>query len=270
MQQEALEDMDTPALDKLLQAELAKEDTDSDLVRRITHVLDNRDRENPVEVSPEVQALFEQFVQQGQRKKKPAHGRWVSRAAVALAILIATAALMVSVFPMEAKAGSWWDRITRWSSEKFEFISHRNLAEERPEYEFRTDNPGLQEVYDAVVALGVTDPVVPMWLPEGYILDELKQIPQETKTNVYARFSSDGTYIIYTVDIYRVEEGDRYNINKENAVEYETNGVTHYIMQNNERCVSAWTKKNAECSLTIDGAKERMCEILDSIYSTWR
>ena len=45
---------------------------------------------------------------------------------------------------------------------------------EQPEYVFETDHPGLQQIYDAVVEMGVTEPVVPMWVPEGYDLVEYK------------------------------------------------------------------------------------------------
>lgn len=270
MQQEDLEGLDTPALDKCLQAELAKEDTDAELVRRMARVLKKRDQDASEEVSPEIQALLDQFVRQGQRRKRPAYGRRVSRAAVTLLILIATAVLMLKILPMEAKAGNWWDRITRWSSEKFEFISHRNVAEQRPEYEFSTDNPGLQEVYDTLVDLGVTEPVVPMWLPEGYVLDEIKQIPFETKTIVYARFSFGDEYITYKAYIYSQEEDGGYNIDKQEDRKYESNGVAYYIMQNNEKCVAVWTKENVEYSMTIDGTEELMRKLLNSIYSARR
>lgn len=263
MQQETLEDMDTPALDKRLQETLAKEDTDSNLVRRIAHVLEERDRDTSVELSPEVQALFDQFVRQGQRRT--AKRSWGRSAAILITAVVAVF-LMLMALPGEAQAGSWWDRIVQRSEEIFEFIRHRNASEERGEYKFQTDNPGLQEAYDAVSGLGVTDPVVPMWLPEGYVLEEIREIPLKTKTLEYARFVSGDKYITYKAYVYSTEDGCEYNIDEKNVVEHESAGVTHYIMQNNDKCVSVWTKKNVECSLTIDGSKDFMCEVLDSIY----
>lgn len=224
-------------------------------------------------MSPEVRALFDQFVRRGQRmakSDKPVHRRLVARVAVTLVTVIVVTALMVAVLPMEAKAGSWWDRITQWTGEMFEFISPRNAVEQHPEYEFHTDNSGLQEVYDTVAALGMTDPVVPMWLPDGYVLEEIRQIPMKTKTGVYARFVSGDKYIIYTANIYSMEEGFGYNIDDEGAVEYENAGVTHYIMQNKEKGVAVWTKKTVECSLTIADSKDFMFEVLDSIYTVRR
>ena len=52
----------------------------------------------------------------------------------------------------------------------FAFFSPDEPTQAIEEYEFRTEHPGLQEVYDAVAGLGVTEPVVPMWIPEGYTL----------------------------------------------------------------------------------------------------
>lgn len=268
MQQEDLEALDTPELDQLLQEELAKEDTDSGLVRRISKVLRDRDKDTSAEVSLEIQALFDQFVRQGRRETS--HRNSVPKAAAALIAVVIAVAFMLTVLPMEAQAGSWWDRITRWTSEKFEFISHRNSVEQRPEYVFQTDKPGLQEVYDAVAALGVTEPVVPMWLPEGYALEEIRQIQYEAKISTYARFSSGDKYVTYTVDVYSEEEGFGYNTDEKSATKYENAGITHYIMRNKEKCVAVWTKKNVECSLTIDGSEDFIFEMLDSIYVTRR
>lgn len=273
MQQEALEDMDTPGLDRHLQEELAKEATDADLVRQVANVLRNREQGTSMEVTPEMQAVLDQFESRNRRKvesEKLVHRNWVPRAAAALVAVIIAAVFMLSVLPVEAQGGSWWDRLTQWTGEVFEFISHRNAAKQRPEYEFSTNHPGLQDVYDAVVELGVTDPVVPMWLPEGYVLEEIKVTPYEIKTSIYARFSCRGKFITYTVDVYGAEEWCEYNIDEKEAKEYENAGVTHYIMQNNEVCVAVWTKKNVECSLTINGPAELMHELLRSIYSARR
>lgn len=268
MQQEDIEALSMSELDKLLQEELSRDDTDAELVRQIAKVIGGRDKNASAEVSSEVQALVERFVHHGQRE--PTHRNWAPRVAAALIAVVIAATFMLTVLPIGAKAGNWWDRIAQWTGEMFEFISHGNVSKKYQEYAFRTDNPGLQEVYDAIVDLGVTDPVVPMWLPEGYILEEIRQIQLKTKTLEYARFVYGDKYITYKAYVYSVEDGCGYNIDEKNAAEYENAGITHYIMQNKDKCVAVWTKKNIECSLTIEGPEELMCEVLASIYTERR
>ncbi|MDO5399549.1 MAG: DUF4367 domain-containing protein [Eubacteriales bacterium] len=263
MGQEIPENLDTPELDKRLQAELAKEFPNAKLVLQITRTLQNREKDCAEGVPPEFQAVFDQFERRG--KRRAPRRNWVRPVAALMAAAIAVF-LTLRMIPMEAQAGNWWDRITKWSGEMFEFISHKNVSEQRPEYEFRTDNPGLQELYDTVAELGVTDPVVPMWLPDGYVLEEIKLTSLETRAGVYARFSLKDRYITFTADVYSEEEGCGYHIDEGNTVKYENAGVIYYIMQNKGKYDAVWTRKNVECSLTIDGTEELMRELLASIY----
>lgn len=51
------------------------------------------------------------------------------------------------------------------------FNPHAKEVVQAP-YVFQTEHPGLQKIYDAVVELEITEPVVPMLLPDGYELKD--------------------------------------------------------------------------------------------------
>ena len=161
---EALEQMETSGLDELLQAELEKEKPDADAVRLIVSVLEERESELPLELTPKDEEAWKQYQKRmaGLQKKPLPLRQWLTVAA-SMAIIVG---LMFAVVPQQAEAESFWEMLRRWSDNILEIFNPREHVSSL-EYHFESDNPGLQQVYDAVVELGVTEPVVPMWLPEG-------------------------------------------------------------------------------------------------------
>lgn len=139
--------------------------------------------------------------------------------------------------------------------------------ENQPEYVFQTNNPGLQEVYEAVVGLGVTEPVVPMWLPDGFEIKECIVSKIEYKKGIKARFESSGNGLILEIDVYSKNNWHEYQKDDTNVIKYETFGVDHYIMQNNGRMVAVWERGSIECSISMVSDENTICDVIDSIYT---
>lgn len=267
---ELLEQMPTQQLDAMLQAELTKEHIDENSVRLILHVLREREKDDPVEITPQIEQAWEKYRQDTQalekRALRPAKvRRWLLRAASAAAVLL----LLVSVVPQQAEAESIWEKLARWTDSIFSFFDPGEEEFSQETYEFRTDNPGLQQVYDAVVELGVTEPVVPMWLPEGYELVECKTGIMPRQEYVYARLSNGTDKIVYKITSYSADVRYEYTKDKSQVDILEQYGITYNIMHNNEMWVVVWVKDNIECSLFVDCQEDILYEILESIYR-WR
>ena len=47
---------------------------------------------------------------------------------------------------------------------------------------------------------------------------------------------------------------------------YESGGVEHYIMENNEKLVATWFTDNLECSITGEISEEDLETMINSIY----
>ena len=134
------------------------------------------------------------------------------------------------------------------------------------EYEFETDNAGLKQVYDAVAKLGVSAPVVPMWLPEGSELVELTVVETPMQKRVYARFAGGEGDITINVGIVDTVKTRDYYRENQSSNEYEMYGIIHNIMRNKDVWTVVWTQDNIECSLAIDCQEDTLYQILDSIY----
>ena len=259
----SLERLTVDQLSAMLQEELRQEVPDGNAVRLILSILEAREEDRPIETNPEIDEAWETYLEHT-RRPAPSPGRswrWLRVASVAAVLL-----LVISVLPQTVTAESLWQRLARWTDSIFEFFNSGTPDDPQPEYVFKTDNPGLQEVYDAITELGVTDPVVPMWLPEGYELEEYKLVEMPTMIELHARFIDRNYSMVLTVNIYNEEQSFEYIKDGTDIVYYECSGTSHHIMRNNDRWVVAWTKSHMECAFTIDCQEDILYKILESIY----
>lgn len=259
-----IEQMPTAQLDELLHCELEKEQVDDAAVRLILEVLEERDRDVPIEMNDRIEAAWEKYQAQAPVRKQPWFSlqRWPMRAAA----IVAVVALLIFAVPQSADAENFWERLTRWTDSIFEFFAPGDRRSVDEEYVFETDNPGLQQVYDTVTALGVTEPVVPMWLPEGFELVECDVNESDSKILISSEFSNGEHTVVLDVAIRKIESQRQYSKDETNAKIYEKGGVIHSVLQNEEWWTAAWSKNRLECAIYADCQEETLYEILKSIY----
>lgn len=268
--QDVLEQLTTEQLDEILQEELHKEQIDDHAVRLIMRMLREREEDLPAEITPEIEQAWVRYqddiaiIEKGGSRRQRIRG-WVVRAASVAAVFC----LIILIFPQQAGAETFWERLSRWTESIVEFFGLKDDGARIVEYEFKTDNTGLQLLYNAVVEMGVTDPVVPMWLPEGYELVESKAATSPRRMGTYARFSDGTSETVLEVNVHLDDFAHSYYKNEETYDTYERNGTTFYIIRNETMWVAIWTKDNIECSIYIDCQEDTLDEILRSIYK-WR
>ena len=263
---EFLKELSTSELDRMLQAELRKETIDDDLVRLVLSVLEDREQDYPVEINEEIAAAAEKFGNSIVAPQiAPARKKWppVLKAASILVVV----GMLLFALPQAVQAESFFDLLARWTESVFEFFNPVAERDEQPEYVFETDHPGLQQIYDAVVEMGVTEPVVPMWVPEGYGLVEAKKYIEPTETIFFAYLSNNKSFIQFNVVV--ASDGITYQHSKDDeAVEvYESSGVKYYIISNLEKLTVTWIVNKTECTIATDCQDEELYKLLKSIYT---
>lgn len=262
-------ELETEASEKLrvmLRLETEKDVPDDDLVLTILHILEEREPETLEPASPREAAAWELFRKRVRARRK--RRKWLSGSLMKVASILLVAGLLFIMVPQQAEADHWWQRLTKWTDEFFGFFREEDTFR-LEDYEFQTDNPGLQQVYDAVVELGVTIPAVPMWLPEGYELAECTVVESPAKQYVYARFLVHEKECILQINVLNLEAAKDYFKNEASVEKYEVGGMVHSIVRNMERWAVSWTKDNVECFFTIDCSEDVLYEIIQSIYR-WR
>lgn len=263
---ELLEQMPTTQLDEMLNAELGKEIPDANAVKLILDILKQREKDHPIEITPEIESAWKKYQQDSAKirdgKRRVKIPSWVLRSASVAAVFV----LILLTIPQQAQAESFWDRLVRMTSEIVEFFSPDDTESRLEEYTFRTDNPGLQQVYDAVTEMGVTVPVVPMWLLDGNELVECKVTENPRKNHVYARFSISDVDAVLIVDVYMDDALHVYQKDEKINKQYELYETTFNIMRNNNFWVVIWTIDNIECSIIVDCSEDDLYRVLKSIY----
>ncbi len=253
--------MPTEELDRILQAELEKEHPNEEVVLPILHELEEREKDIPVENTPEVLEILEKVSKHNTSSKQSIHKRrWLAGIAAAVAVVCI---VIMSVSPT-VRATSFWDVLFRWTSSIFEFIDP-DKSYPNADGNFVTDNPGLQQLYDKVTELGVTKLVVPMWLPEGFVLSELQEMPMAGGTRVLGKFENGSNAVLIT---YRVSTDIAGKIEKEETgIEvFEAGEVSHFIVENDDNISVTWTVDGVECVMNADISKEDIYTIIKSIY----
>lgn len=260
-----LEQRPTQELAAILQTETEKELPNDDLVLLILDILEKRDAGKPIELGPQSQAAWENYQEKAiaRAKKRVIPTKWIARAASFLLIGGILAAVML---PQQATAGSFWKILTSWTEDLFEYV---NIGEENEpqEYVFQTQIPGLQQVYEAVVEeLGITEPVVPMWLPGKPELVELECIETPGKNSVYALLREEESEIVLIFDKMAKDFSPTFYKAEAAVIEFEWRGINHNFVPNVDNWLISWTRQNIKCSITLDCQEGILENIIKSIY----
>ena len=259
---ESLEQLSTPQLDAMLRAELEKEPPDEHAVRLILKVLREREKDYPVESNEQIDNALKTF-QEDTESVKPRGGNTFLRVASVVIVM----GILLFTRPQEASARSFFDRVAAWTDSIFELFSPSDSDRQKVEYVFKTDHPGLQEVYDTVTELGVTVPVVPMWLPDKYELVDCEIINSPFATCLTACFYDGERELVYEVNVFSQNVTSEFHKDTSAAQKYERNGVTHNVLKNEVLWVAVWSKGNIECSIIVDCQEDALYRILNSIYT---
>lgn len=262
-----LEQMPTEELRELLNRELHTEPVNEDAIRLLRGILRRRSENMTVTITPELQQAWEKYqkdteaIWRGSRRNRRLRN-WLIRGGTAAAVLVV---LVIPIVPWEAGAESLWQTLTRWTAQVVEYFGPLDNDDRIVEYTFRTDNPGLQQVYDTVVEMGIEVPVVPMWLPEGYELVECKVEEFPSKKRIQSRFACDEDLLIFLVEAYDAEVSRQYQKDETYIGELEYGGVKYQLFKNLDNTVAIWVQTGAECSISADCQEEVLQQILKSI-----
>ena len=265
---EAFEAMSTQQLDEILNRELHTEPPDMNAIRLILNILWQREKDMPVELTPQMQEAWEKYQKKMERisaytRRTAAMGSLLKRILSAAAVLALVFLLLV---PQKAQAESVWAWFTRLTADVAEFFTPADNEDRIVEYTFKTDNPGLQQVYDTVVEQGIDFPVVPMWLPGEFELVECRVLELFSKQSILATLTEDNRTFVININIYIQNEAHSFEKDESQIKTKEIEGTQFTIISNNDSWTAVWGEENIECSIFVDCQEEELYKILSSIY----
>ena len=255
-------------LRRILATELSKPtpEIDDGFVRLLLVELQSRG-DDPVLTDDEaVESACKKFrrdTEAVQKYQKHWYQSWAIKAASVGLVL----GLLFFSLPATTQANNIQDILTWWSDSAFRFFAPGKQVSMQT-HTYQTDHPGLQQVYDAVTELGITEPIVPSWIPEGFELIESKTIPMPEDTLVDSLFEAENQSILITFIVRNEEISFQYEKDSENVIIHERAGQKHYILSNLETWTITWVTKEIECSIITDCPEEDVYRMINSIYTS--
>lgn len=252
-----LDVLSTQELERILKLELRKDPVNEILVYEILCIL--KEREFPQDkTTPEVPNTEEET----QRRKPP-----VRQQLTRIVALVAIFCVLITAVPAAMGAENIVELVGRWTKDIFTMIWSDRPSDLDSEYVFRADHPGLQQIYAAVVEAGITQKVVPMWVPEECKLEELKTVTTAEGVKIRAVLSSSKQRILIVIEPYKNEPTDSYLKDDVDAIMRDTGGVKHYMVPNDGTWTIVWTAEEISCLIVTTYDQETIYRILGSIYT---
>lgn len=151
-------------------------------------------------------------------------------------------------------------QIARWTQETFGFVSRDSEPSEV--------NPVFESLEITLNEYGITDQVIPTWIPDGYECKEITVDETPQYISFMGKYGSKPGELSVTINSY----SDNSNLDlptyevDEGAEIYMVNGIEHYIMVNSDYTRVSWIQGTNECSILCALSRTDTEKMINSIY----
>lgn len=193
--------------------------------------------------------------------------RWTVRAALAAAVLCV---LLLSISTAGAANGrDWLSFLALWTDEEIWLAPGQISPAGEEEIHIPEEPREYSSLQEALEDCGLTRPIVPQWMPEGYVLEELiVDDVVQSELLFHACYTRSENSLVIMVCVYLDCEGSHGNYQKDagKPIPYEAGGITHLLSTNAGRPIAVWANGPAECAFCGDVTMEELKQMIDSIY----
>ena len=273
---EFLDTLSVPQLRQLLRAEFESDGADVELIRNITTVLASKEDVNQQDI--DVDAAYKTFVDdysqteplfgevfdemddsEAQKTTEPSRKNTTARIAICIAAVIAL--LVGATLTAGAFGFNLWGWLTRWTDNDFRFVPAKTASTETVSNDY-TDIPS------ALAALGITEPLYPTWIPEGYEVYEtvINTSPPIKVIATYLCTGNSTGLVIHITETKNIDYESIYEKDHMPLMQYNNGNNLHYIFKNYENYTAVWHTSDYEVTITGNISLDEMMKIIDSIY----
>ena len=151
------------------------------------------------------------------------------------------------------------DRIARWTQETFGFISQSS--------ELTDINPVFENFESILRDYGITDPILPTWIPDGYEAREITVTETPQYISFLANYGTEPNGLSISINSYFNNDitFPTYEIQEGTEV-YQLNGIQYYVTTNSEYTRISWFQGTNECSIMCKLSMPNIEKMINSIY----
>lgn len=165
------------------------------------------------------------------------------------------ACMLLTLGVAQAAGENWIQSIITWTDETL------NLSGAADNVSFPISEP-LTELADTLDEIGITEPVMPRYLPDGYEQVEFDYYPD--MPSITAVFVKGDNNIL--INIVTSKHGAvAFQKNAGDPEIYKANGLTFYIMQNVDVYTAAWLTDNYCCCIANVADKDTLLEMVNTV-----
>lgn len=252
------------------------EESDMDLILHITEVLEERRKKSGK--TDDVDSAWKSFNEnyrpypgdgtplfdfsESEQEIKPAKPAKRIRMGTRVASIAAIIAIVLVAGTVTAHALGFdlLGQIARWTQETFGFVSRDSELSEA--------NPVFESFETVLKEYGITDQILPTWIPDGYDCKEITIDETPQYISLLGKYGSKPGELSITINNYFDNSNlisPTYEVD-EGAIIYVYNGIEHYIMVNSDYTRVSWIQGSNECSILCTLSKADTEKMINSIY----
>ena len=205
----------------------------------------------------------------------PPHKYWrgtrrLVRAGVVAAILAAF--LFATSVTAYALGYDLWGTFVQWTKDTFSFVSQTS---DDNYTDINTVNSPIEQEYaslqEALDAYGITEPLLPTWIPEGFAVKEVT-VRKDVKPGCIvfsACYRQSDQSLTIQINMYQNPSSVDYTTWQKDEADVDivdVNGHTFYIMENIDRWSATWTNGVFEENISGNVSSDELNTIIQSIY----
>jgi hypothetical protein len=162
--------------------------------------------------------------------------------------------------------------VARWTDDIFTFDYGGEFPEETPIQALRPpaeNGAYYPDLADSLAGYGITMPLAPTWIPEGFEVTEVDVQDKSTFLYMTVLLEKDANNsVIINIEANPNNVGIFYEKDDREVKVYEKEGVTYYIMTNNARINAVWANGEYEGLISVSESvgKDTLYKIINSIY----
>ena len=175
------------------------------------------------------------------------------------------AASLVLIFTLTTSANAFgleniWNAVVNWAQETFSFSTGVDIDE--PNATNQLEYASLQ---DMLAVHGRNPNIVPLWIPDGFFLSDLRFAENPIQETYLAVFTKDNSILKICIRSYLGGEPEKIEQSADWNEVYSVSGIDYYLFSNNNQQRAAWLTDTYECNISGDLSIDEIKKMIDSI-----
>ena len=257
-------------LEEILRADAQgpeRDDSDVDEILYVMEVLAKKRRQNGIagktalEAYQEFQQHYLPMVEEENIESIPSRKATI----IPFRRIAAIAASLVFVFTLATSANAFsikdiWNAVARWAEETFSFSTGVEISEPKGDSELE-----YESLQDALAQNHRNCNGVPLWIPDGYILTDIRIDRNPMQETYLAVYSNDDSMLKVSVQSMLSGHPEQIEMSDELVEIYTVSGIDYYLFSNYAQTRAAWVVDFCECYISGELTVEELKEMIDSI-----